>query len=168
MTDQWDADFNCPYCGVDLVRAAGSKSSDVLIISEFPGDEEIQQGIPMVGPMGRVLRSELAYLGLDLRTFRRTNLWMHIPNSQEECYKMGIEAAIKEAKGKRVILLLGSDVVKYFVGKNVSDVTGLRVKSDKLSAPIIIAAPNPAIVFHGTVGEIRFALKKFRDAVEEV
>jgi len=167
MTDNWDNDFNCPYCGADLVRAAGNKHSDVLIIGEFPGDEEKQQGIPMVGRMGSVLRNELAFLGLDLMSFRRTNLWLHEPNKNKECFQMGVEAAMKEARGKKAILLMGSEAVAYFTGWKVSDVSGLKVVSDKLSAPTIMAMFNPAIVFHGTVGEIKFALRKFKEAMEE-
>ena len=168
MTDNWDSDFNCPYCGADLVRASGNKHSDILIIGEFPGDEEKQQGIPMVGRMGTVLREQLAYLGLDLMSFRRTNLWLHDPNKNKECFQMGVEAAMKEAKGKKVILLMGSEVVTYFTTKKVSDVSGLRVTSDMLSAPIILAMFNPAIVFRGTIGETKFALKKFKEALEEL
>ena len=81
---------------------------------------------------------------------------------------MGVEAAMKEAKGKKVILLMGSEVVTYFTTKKVSDVSGLRVTSDMLSAPIILAMFNPAIVFRGTIGETKFALKKFKEALEEL
>lgn len=167
MTDTWDNEFNCRFCGAELVSAAGNKHSDVLIVGEFPGEEEVEQGIPLVGRTGTILRQELAYLGLDLYSFRRTNLWLHTPNKMDDCFKMGVEQVLREAKGKRVILLLGSDTVKYFTGKNVSDVSGLRVTSTMLSAPIIIAGFNPATVFHGAVGETKFYLKKFKEAVEE-
>jgi uracil-DNA glycosylase family 4 len=165
MTD-WN-EFTCPYCGADLVSASGNKHSDVLIIAEYPGETEIEQGICLVGKTGMVFRSELAYLGMDLKSFRRTNLWLHTPNKNQDCFKMGVEQVLKEAKGKRVILLLGSDTVKYFTGKNVSDVNGLQVQSTMLSAPTILAGINPAIVFHGTVGEVRFLVKKFKEVVEE-
>jgi len=165
MTD-WN-EFTCPYCGADLVSASGNKHSDVLIVGEFHGETEIEQGVPMCGKMGIVFRSELAYVGLDLKSFRRTNLWLHTPNKNEDCFKMGVEQVLKEAKGKRVILLLGSDTVKYFTGKSVSDVSGLKVQSTMLSAPTILAGFNPANVFHGTVGEVRFLVKKFKEVVEE-
>jgi uracil-DNA glycosylase family 4 len=166
MMDDWN-EFSCKYCGADLVSATGNKNSDVLIVGEMPGETEIEQGIPMCGKMGIVLRSELAYLGLDLKSFRRTNLWLHTPNKNQDCFKMGVEQVLKEAKGKRVVLLLGSDTVKYFTGKNVSDVNGLQVQSTMLSAPTILAGVNPAIVFHGTVGEVRFLVGQFKEAVEE-
>lgn len=168
MTDTWN-EFNCPYCGAELVNATGNKHSDVLIVAEYPGETEIEQGICLVGKAGIVLRSELAYVGLDLKSFRRTNLWLHEKPKKinQDCFKMGVEAVLKEAKGKRVILLLGSDTVKYFTGKNVSDVSGLRVQSTMLSAPIIMAGVNPAIVFHGTCGEVRFLVRRFKEIVEE-
>ncbi len=74
MMDNWNNEFNCPFCGLDLVSPAGNKHSDVLIVGEQPEIEEIEQGIPLVGRIGTVLRQELAYLGLDLYSFRRTNL----------------------------------------------------------------------------------------------
>ena len=45
--------------------------------------------------------------------------------------------------------------------------SGLQVQSTMLSAPTILAGVNPAIVFHGTVGEVRFLVKKFKEVVEE-
>jgi hypothetical protein len=37
----------------------------------------------------------------------------------------------------------------------------LRVTSRYLSAPILYACVNPAVAFHGGIGEVRLALKKF-------
>lgn len=168
MTDKWDDEFKCPYCGADLVSATGNKHSDVLIVGSEPGDEEIQQGIPWCGATGRVLRAEMSYLGLDLKAYRRTNLWLHAPNKNEECFKMGVEQVLKEAKGKKIVFLLGSEPVMYFTGKNVSDVSGLKVKSPLLSAPVVLASQNPAVVFKGTVGEIHHSLKIFKSEVERI
>lgn len=168
MTDTWDEEFKCPYCGADLVSAAYNKHSDVLLVGEFPGEEEVQQGIAFCGAMSRILKQEMAVLGMDMKSFRCTNLWLHAPNKNPECFKMGVEQVLKEAKDKRIIFLLGSDTVKYFTGKSVSDVSGLKVKSPLLSAPVILASQNPAVVFHGTVGEIRHSLKIFKSEIERI
>jgi uracil-DNA glycosylase family 4 len=170
MDNFWEENFSCPACGnKQLVIAHGSRQSNILIVGEFPGEEELKQSIPMVGAMGRVLRQELAYLKFDLQSARRTNLWRHAPNKNANCLLDGMQEVIKEAKNKQAILLLGDEVVKVFVGKAVTKVTGLNVKSNYFSAPVIVCCSNPAIVFHGKgVGEVRLALSKFMNLVKEL
>jgi len=174
MTDNWDffeKQFTCPVCGTDkVVIAHGPTKSPVLIIAEFPGDEELKQGIPMVGNMGNVLRSELAYLKFDFKSARRTNLWRHTPNKDKGCLQNGMEEVIKEAKGRKAILLLGNEVVDLFLNKSVMKIAGLNVKCDYFSAPVIVCCPNPAMAFHAGhgIGEIRLALTKFVRLYEEV
>lgn len=169
MTDAWEDIYTCPICkSTDCVPAGGKQNSKILLIGEFPGEDEVKSGKPFSGATGNVLRMELAKLGVDLSRMRITNLWLHIPNHNEDCLKYSVEQVIKEAKGKEAILLIGSDAVKYFTSKKVSQVNGLEVKSDYLSAPIIYACIQPAIVFHNVIGELRFALKRFSERIEEV
>ena len=151
----------CPICLEKTVHPHGY-SDDVLIIGEFPGKEELAYGKPFTGHTGRILRKELSKLGVDLLQFRVTNLWLHIPNKKDECFEYCRDVCLDEAKGKQAILLVGSETTSYFTGYNVSDVNGLQVDSPMLSAPIIYAMYNPAILFHkNAVGEIRFALNRF-------
>lgn len=167
MTDEWEDIYTCPICkNKDCVPAGGKESSKILLIGEFPGEDEIVTGKPFSGATGGVLRTELAKLGVDLSRLRLSNLWLHLPNKNEDCLNYSIQQVIKEAKGKEAILLIGSDTVKYFTGKKVSQVNGLEVKSDYLSAPLIMALIQPATVFHGCVGELRFGLKRFADRIE--
>ena len=172
MTDDWgwdESEFNCSVCGTtDVVTAAGPTKSPILVIAEFPGWEEIRDGKPLVGATGGVLKSELRYLGIDMKRFRLTNLWILPPNKNQDCLDRGAELAICEAKGRKAILLLGSDTVKYFCDDAVSDVTGLQVKSHLLSAPIIVACVQPATVCHQGVGELRNSLEKFAEHVDEL
>jgi uracil-DNA glycosylase family 4 len=167
--NDWNTSFDCPIChNEDCVPASGPRNSPILIVGEFPGQEEIKHGKPLVGRTGTVLRNELAYLGLDMNAMRLCNLWLHEPNGNEECLQYGASQVIKEATGRKAIFLLGSDVVKYFCGLDVSKVTGLKVTSTYLSAPLIMASYNPAIVFKGTVGEARLAIQKFAKEVENL
>ena len=165
----WDT-FSCPVCDNDeIVFASGPSKAKILVIGEFPGKDEIIQGKPFVGATGRVMRKELAYLGIDMNQLRITNLWQHRPNKNEECFAHGCAEALKEAKGRKAILLVGSDTVKYFCDKSVQAVCGLQVTSPYLSADIIYATVNPASVFkRGGVGEVRLALTKFAEAVKDL
>jgi len=166
----WDDDiYVCPHCNRDdLVLASGPKRAKILIIGEFPGAEEVKKGVPMVGGMGGVLRTELGLLGLDMRQMRVCNLWLHPKNKNGDCLLYGKNMAVKEAKDRDVILLIGSDTVKEFCDEKVSEVTGLEVKSPFLSAPLIIACVQPATVFHGGIGEVRLSLTKFAEKVKKL
>ena len=174
MTDDWEffeQQFECPVCkSEECVPPVGSSKSKIIIVAEFPGVEELKKGIPMVGNMGFVLRQELGHLGLDLKSTRRCNLWQHPPNKNQKCLEAGMKVVISEAKGREAILLLGDDVTKTFVDdRSIMKIAGLRVKSSYFSAPIIIACPNPALVFHKGrgIGEVRLALSKFVKAIKE-
>ena len=169
MTDAWEDIYTCPICkSTDCVPASGKQNSKILLIGEFPGDDEVKSGKPFSGATGSVLRMELAKLGVDLSRMRITNLWLHAPNHDEKCLEYSATQVIKEAKGKEAILLIGSDAVKYFCDKKVSQVNGLEVQSNLLSAPIIMACVQPATVFHSMVGELRFCLKRFSERIEMV
>jgi DNA polymerase len=169
MTDAWEDIYTCPICkSTDCVPACGKQHSKILLIGEFPGEEEVKSGKPFSGATGSVLRTELGKLGADLSQMRITNLWLHKPNHNDDCLKYSVEQVIKEAKGKDAILLIGSDAVKYFTDKKVSQVNGLIVKSDYLSAPLIMALIQPATVFHGCTGELKFGLKQFVERIEGI
>ena len=169
MNNDWEDIYTCPICkSTDCVPAGGKEKSKILLIGEFPGIDEVKTGKPFSGATGGVLRTELGKLGIDLSRMRIANLWLHLLNHNEECLKYSATQVIKEAKGKEAILLIGSDTVKYFCDKKVSQVNGLEVKSNYLSAPIIMALIQPATVFHGCVGEMRFGLKRFVEKIERI
>ena len=171
MSKYFEDIYKCPVCGVnDCVPPHNPSKSRVLIVGEFPGKEEKIRGVPLIGRTGTILRNELAYMGWDLSGFGTCNLWQHEPNKNEECLQHGKSVVIKEAKKKKVVLLVGSDVAKMFLTKTVSEVNGLNVKEFlkfPFSAPVVMAMYNPAIVFHSVHGEIRLALEKFIQQVEK-
>lgn len=161
----------CPVCDARVVPSSG-KSKDLLIVGEFPGDEELRQGKPFASnsnfiTAGKIFRKELERVELFLSDFRVTNLWLHTPNKNEECYSLGYQAVLDEAKGKKAILLVGSDTIETFTNYKVSDVSGLRVDSPILSAHLIMAMVNPALASHRAVGEVRFAIEQWQMNLEK-
>jgi uracil-DNA glycosylase family 4 len=159
--------FVCPICGNEnCVPPAGNKDSKIAIIAEFPGQEEILKGRPMVGSMGELLKIELGKLGIDLKRLRVGNLWHHAKNDNADCLQYGAEQMIKDSIDREVILLLGSDAVKFYTGFYVSDVSSMIVKSNYFSGTVF-ASVNPAIAFHQSVGEVRLALTKFANYIHE-
>lgn len=172
---------SCPICSQKLVMPAGPPDSPVIIIGEFPGHFEILQGWPFAGPSGDILRTELDRVGIRLNKCRQTNLWLHgIPpakqgKTENPAYaaeaKMHSDAMLEELvhKSRKVALLMGSDVAKYFGYGKVSDVTGLEVKSDFIPKRIrALACYNPAIAEYGTVGEIRLAIERLASLTEGI
>lgn len=168
MTD-WFEDTSCKHCGEFSVPYYGNELSEVLVIGAYPGSEEVDAGIPLVGPMGSMFKSELRYLGIHLDNWRYGNLWQHPANDKEECFKDGLEKTLKELEGKKAALLLGSEPVEHLLGKKVTDACGLFFMSHLSSVPMM-ACFNPAVVFqdNGVVGEVRLALRKFVKYVEKL
>lgn len=161
----------CPVCATKCCPPSGH-SKDLLIIGEYPGRLEIETGVPWsthhrYTTAGRVFRKELERVGMSLRDFRCVNIWLHEPTDSEECWQVGYDMVLEEAKGKKAILLVGSDVVEQFTGYKVSDVSGLQVDSAILSAPIIYALYNPALALHRAHGEICLGIEKFVARLEK-
>jgi uracil-DNA glycosylase len=162
---------HCPVCASPCCLPSGH-SKDLLIISEFPGKLEIETGIPFSThhryiTAGKVFREELKRVGMSLNDFRVANIWIHEPNKSEDCWKVGYDMVLDEAKGKKAILLVGSDTVETFTNYKVSDVSGLQVDSSILSAPIIYATVNPALALHRAHGEVRIGIEKFVKRLEK-
>lgn len=163
--------LDCPICHQYMIQPAGFKSSPILIVGEFPGDDEMLSGKPFVGATGKIFRRELSLVDIDLQSVRVTNLWLHPEDRKsefhDECLNWMIEQLMEEAKGRDAILLLGSTTVKELTGYPVLSVAGLEVESEYLDAPLIMACPQPAIMFHSSVGEVKLSLKKFANKLKE-
>jgi hypothetical protein len=107
-------------------------------------------------------------LGVDFSQVRIANLWQHVPNKKEECFQEMKKSLFAETRGKKAILLAGADVVKFFTGYNVSEISGLQVESNKLSASIIFASVDSTTAMSRGMGEIRFSIENFvRKMIEE-
>ena len=76
----------------------------------------------------------------------------------------------KEAKGKKAILLMGAEPVKFFTAGQygVKELTSLRIESETaFTAPVIVASVNPSETHRGGIGELRLAIKRFSNALKE-
>lgn len=161
-------DFTCPVCKSDeCVLPVGPKTSPILIIGDRPGVQEVKEGKPFVGATGGVLRTELSRLGIDMAAIRITNLWLHNPNNEKRCLDHGAKKAVEEAMNRKVILLIGSDTVKYFCGESVESWNGLQIPCHWFPQSKVMVSIQPAVVFHSTLGEIRFALNQFAELLKK-
>jgi uracil-DNA glycosylase family 4 len=170
----------CPHCGRLLIPAAGPTSSKLLVVGEFPGKDEIIQGVPFVGKTGEVLQAELLKVGLILGEVRRTNLWQHskapvLNKDPKAKHKDGecdldwhLDQMVKEFQGKAYVLLMGSDVTQALLGEKVSERYGLMVKVPGYSDIHFWVSPNPAVVFKSPIGEMRLSFERFAQDVKGV
>jgi hypothetical protein len=165
MTDNWDDVLNeniCPVCkSDDWASPKGSASSNVLLVGYAPDEDVIRNNAIFPLNVQTMLRNEFAVMGLDFNVMRKINLWVHLKNDNDACLQYGLQQLIKEAKNKKYILLMGSEVVKYITKQDVGGINGLCVASPYSSTPVIMAMINPNNVFGGTVGEVRQVLQKF-------
>lgn len=157
----------CPQCNSVLVSPAGPLGAEILLVGEFPGWEEKQKGLPFVGHSGEVLKAELGRVGIQYNNCRMTNLWLH--ETSKECdVNYHIMNLMEEMKGRKYILLMGSETTKTLLGKGVMELSGLKVIGKYLPDDAkVMVAPNPASVFHARVGEFRMAVEKFSKMVQE-
>ena len=180
----------CPVCKrLLLVEPSGPPSSKILIVGEYPGFEEIKQGVPWVGQAGKVLDQELERAGLPRDGCRVTNLWLHVPppkpkfaepktmaakerrlalvRAYEPEFRFHLSQVHKEMRGKRAVLLMGSDVTEALLGVSVNSVASCFVNLGGVE--VAVAMMNPAIVFRpgpeGKLGETRLAIRRFVGAV---
>lgn len=158
----------CPECGMLLVEPIGNPKATILIAGEFPGWEEQRDGRPFVGRSGQVLQTELTLAGVDINSCRLTNLWLHEkPGKKTErpCdLNYHLKRLVEEMQGRQHMLIMGSDICKALTTWGVMDVSGLWIVTGYGK---VMVAPNPASSFHGTIGELRLALKRFAEKVNK-
>lgn len=151
----------CPKCGKDLVLAAGNPKSKILLVGEYPGSAEIMQGVPFVGESGKILAAELMRVGIQLAQCRATNLWQHVKNECDLDWHKN--QMTREFKGRQWVLLMGSEVSKVLFDKGVMELSGIEMKHKLFPHVRMMVSPNPAQLLHGSVGEFRLALQRFRE-----
>src|SRR5580765_7511676 len=76
----------CPLWkrATQTVFGAGAAHARLLLVGEQPGDEEDRQGVPFVGPAGRLLDEALEAAGIDRRETYVTNAVKHFKWLQAE------------------------------------------------------------------------------------
>jgi uracil-DNA glycosylase len=124
----------CPLwmTGTQTVFGDGLVTSRLILVGEQPGDQEDKQGLPFVGPAGRVLDQALELAGIDRADAYVTNVVKHFkwiaqgkrrlhqkPNAREigACLPW-LDAEIDLIK-PHVVVALGSTAAQGIFGKQV-------------------------------------------------
>ena len=115
---------------IDTTRRVGTngpRNARIMIVGMAPAKEEVREGIPFVGPSGRILNSAMRSIGMDRGQCRVTNI-VHFPIPLETSVR-ALPANILEPEIERlrneiletrpnVIIPLGSDPLSIICGKN--------------------------------------------------
>jgi uracil-DNA glycosylase len=168
-----DAAVNCRACdlwkrGTQTVFGEGSAKARVMLVGEQPGDQEDIQGLPFVGPAGKILDKALAEAGIDREDVYVTNAVKHFkweprgkrrihkkPNSIEiAACKPWLEAEI-EVVHPQVIVCLGATAAQALLGREfkVSTQRGVWVPSPL--APFVMATVHPSSLLRAPDEETR-------------
>ncbi|SNS84224.1 DNA polymerase [Granulicella rosea] len=151
------------YChATQVVPGVGASNSPLMLVGEQPGDQEDVQGLPFVGPAGKLLHKALAELNIDPASIYMTNAVKHFkfirrgkirlhqsPRMSEiTACKPWLLAEI-EALRPRVILCLGATASKSLLGGTFAL---MRDRGKILATPHaerVLATVHPSAVLRG-------------------
>lgn len=114
-----------------LCFADGNPDTDLVLVGEAPGAEEDRQGLPFVGPSGRLLDLMLASIGLDRSRFWITNclFWRppgnRTPSPQELAVCQPFLERALELVAPKMVLFVGGTAARSLLGLS-EGVTRLR------------------------------------------
>src|SRR5690349_17808730 len=152
----------CQACSLwanatQTVFGAGSPHARVMLVGEQPGDEEDKQGLPFIGPAGRLLDRALEAAGVDRDDVYITNAvkhfkWqargkrrLHKTPAQREvdaCHQW-LEGEIASVK-PQVIVTLGSTAARAVIAREFKvSVQRSRFVASPL-APYVFATLHPS------------------------
>jgi len=127
--------INCKACpareeSIQVVPPVGDWESKIMIVGRNPGEEEETQGLPFVGPGGKLLDKMLAGAGLARHQVWITNLVKCHTYSDREpspievqvCFSRHLHAEFEMIQPKFVILL-GNQAIRMVAGDNMPSVT---------------------------------------------
>jgi uracil-DNA glycosylase family protein len=177
--------------GCDLYRAAtqtvfgiGDPNARFVLLGEQPGDQEDRQGLPFVGPAGKVLDRALAEAGIDREITYVTNAVKHFKFERVEGGKRRIHqspnrteivacrpwlAAELDFLEPEVLVCLGATAGKAVFGPSfkVTAQRGVPMTSTELNGGLVVVATiHPSAVlrsrdrdemYAGLVSDLRVA-----------
>jgi uracil-DNA glycosylase len=129
---------DCHACGLwkhatQTVFGAGAEHARIMMIGEQPGLQEDAQGVPFVGPAGRLLDRALAEAQLDRHTIYLTNTVKHFKYelrgklrlhkranaAEQEACRMWLAAELARLQ-PRIVVALGAMAAQTLFGNSFS------------------------------------------------
>jgi DNA polymerase len=152
------------------VFGTGDPNARVVLLGEQPGDQEDRQGLPYVGPAGKVLDRALVEAGIDREVTYVTNAVKHFkfsPRGKRRIHKKPDTGEIEachwwldlelELVHPEVVVAMGTTALRSVLGRPAS-ITSLRGKPVPLAGERkLVATVHPSYLLrlqaHGGVGQ---------------
>jgi uracil-DNA glycosylase family protein len=140
-----------------------------MLIGEQPGDAEDRQGVPFVGPAGKVLQKALAEAGVDVEDVYVTNAVKHFRFTERgkrrihatpqmshiKACRPWLEAEV-DVVGPRLLVCLGATAAKALLGSGfrVSQQRGQVLDSDTaVGRQRVLATIHPSAVLRAQAAD---------------
>ena len=151
----------CPLweIGKQTVFGAGPATTRLMMIGEGPGEYEDRDGVPFVGPAGRLLDRALAAIGLDRSDVYITNVVKHRPWVPAGTRKKNRAPKTSEIKACRpwlaaelelirpqIVVCLGAPAAKEILGKEFRLTQQRGEWFSTPTIPHVLATLHPAYV----------------------
>ncbi len=165
---------SCPLWehATQTVFGSGPVPAPLMLIGEQPGDQEDIDGVPFVGPAGRMLDQALDAAGIERASVFVTNVvkhfkWRPDPRSKRRLHERPNRAEIGacfpwvqaelELVRPQALVLLGATAAQALVGPDVRVTRdhGRRLQSDL--APLVVATIHPSAILRARGADARTA-----------
>jgi DNA polymerase len=157
-----------------VVFSAGNPHAPLVLVGEQPGDQEDRQGIPFVGPAGKVLRQALAEAGIGIDQVYVTNAVKHFRFTVRGKRRIHATPQVSHIKAclpwleaelrlidPALIVCLGATAAKALLGSGFR-VTQQRGEVLELDTPIgirrVLATVHPSSILRGEPADRESAL----------
>lgn len=137
----------------NLVFIDGNPEAQILFIGEGPGAEEDRQGLPFVGPSGKLLDKMMASIGLDRSQVLISNtvFWRppgnRTPTAHETAVCMPFVERLIELVDPHILVALGGPAAKSLLAQTAG-VGKLRGKWFPYSTPGLSAPIDATALYH--------------------
>lgn len=137
----------------NLCFTDGNPAARIVLVGEGPGEEEDRQGLPFVGPSGKLLDRMLASIGLDRTQVLISNavFWRppgnRTPTSQEIAVCLPFVERLIEIVMPEVLVALGGAAAKALLGRQES-VGRLRRQWFPYSPPRLSRPVQATVLYH--------------------
>ena len=137
----------------NTVIGDGNPAARLMIVGEAPGAEEDRQGLPFVGPAGRLLDRMLASIGLDRSAVYITNMlpWRPPGNRSPTAEELAICQPFLERQieliAPRILVLVGGIAAKALLNRR-EGITRLRGQWFPFSTPRLGGTIEATATFH--------------------
>jgi DNA polymerase len=163
--------------GCDLWRNAtqavigeGPDSAEAMFVGEQPGDQEDVEGLPFVGPAGRMFDKALAEVGIDRSRVYVTNAVKHFkwqprgkrrlhqkPNGTETAACRPWLDAELELVHPRVLVCLGATAAQALLGRQFRVTKQRGVPVDSPLAEVVLATIHPSAILRARDRDAEYA-----------